>query len=111
MQILTDLGRAHWEGAILHNELIVKGVAYPEGLHYNGLLCNIAWGWFWAFERWVAAYCFFCLTGISILTEGKKTMCCWSVGKSPKPQERWGALDGAGAKRSAIAFLLFFNSY
>lgn len=26
-------------------------------LNHNGLLCNIAWGWFWAFERWEVAYC------------------------------------------------------
>ena len=26
-------------------------------LNHNGLLCNIALGWFWAFERWEVAYC------------------------------------------------------
>jgi len=54
-------GWERWSGAILHNELIVQGEAYPLGLHYNGSLCNIAWGVVFArilalvFERWVSS--------------------------------------------------------
>jgi hypothetical protein len=33
--------------AILHNELIVSSHSVFDGLNYNGLLCNIAWEWFW----------------------------------------------------------------
>ena len=57
--VALAIGRARWGTAILHNKLIVQGVAYPTGLHYNGLLCNIAWEWFlcWiqalVFWRWV----------------------------------------------------------
>ena len=43
--------------AILHNELIVSSPVVFTGLNYNGLLCNIAWEWFWSFERWEVAYC------------------------------------------------------
>jgi len=48
-------GWARWRAAILHNELIVQGEAYPLGLHYNGLLCNIALG---VVERGVSALVF-----------------------------------------------------
>ncbi|SNB07139.1 hypothetical protein JIP1600_1470004 [Flavobacterium psychrophilum] len=58
-------GWARWRAAILHNELIVQGVAYPSGLHYNGSLCNIALGVVFAsflalvFERWESSSLFF----------------------------------------------------
>ena len=44
-----------WRGAILHNELMMQGVAYPKGLQHNGLLCNIALG---VVERGVSALVF-----------------------------------------------------
>ena len=48
--------------AILHNEIIVRVPRGSGRLTYNvASLCNIAWGWFWAFERWETAYCFFLL--------------------------------------------------
>lgn len=45
---LAEASAVGWRvgsAAILHNELIVKGEANPKGLHYNCLLCNIAWEW------------------------------------------------------------------
>ena len=48
-------GWARWEGAILHNMLMMRGAAYPKGLQHNGLLCNIAWG---VVVRWVSALVF-----------------------------------------------------
>ena len=45
--------------AILHN-MIMERVPRGSGrLNYNAILCNIAWGWFWALERGETAYCFF----------------------------------------------------
>lgn len=44
MAVALATGWERWSGAILHNELIVQGEAYPLGLHYNGSLCNIALG-------------------------------------------------------------------
>ena len=43
--------------AILHNELMMQCQRCSLVLKHNGLLCNIAWEWFWAFERWEVAYC------------------------------------------------------
>ena len=43
---------------ILHNEIIVRVPRGSGCLTYNvASLCNIAWGWFWAFVRWEVAYC------------------------------------------------------
>ena len=66
MQILYRF----WVGAagvaaILHNELIVSSHSVFDGLNYNGLLCNIAWGVVFAsflalvFERWVSSSLFY----------------------------------------------------
>ena len=77
-------------------------------LNHNGLLCNIAWGWFWAFERWEVAYCSCGVYGASynVLLER------WQKPKTTGAlAERWQSVGRVGAKRSAIAFLFLFWGY
>jgi hypothetical protein len=83
------LGRVRWRGAILHNELMVLF------LHHNFSLCNIAWGRFWAFEGWQQLFA---------SRFSRDAMCCRSVGRSPKPQERWLSVGRAGANTSPAFF-------
>ena len=95
--------------AILHNELIVSSPSVFEGLKYNGLLCNIAWEWFWAFERWEVAYCSCGVYGATcnvLLEPFVRLRTGWAKDQNRRSVGR--ALDWVGAKKSAIAFLFLF---
>ena len=88
--------------AILHNELMMQCQRGSLVLKHNGLLCNIAWEWFWAFERWEVAYCSCGVYGATcnVLLER------W---EKPKPQERWQSFGLGGCKEvsdSVPVFLL-----
>lgn len=62
---------------------------------------KIAWEWARAFEGWQQLF------AVVELAQ-QAAMCCLSVGKSPGPQERWGALGGwvQIRQRSVPLFLL-----
>ena len=88
--------------AILHNELIVSSPSVFEGLKYNGLLCNIAWEWFWAFERWETAYCNCGACGATcnvLLKRWQKTETAGALA------ERWLGLVQKGQRQRSYFFL------
>ncbi len=74
-------------------------------LNHNGLLCNIAWGWFWAFERWEVAYCSCGVYGASynVLLER------WQKPKTTGAlAERWTGRAQKGQSRFFCGTFLFF---
>jgi hypothetical protein len=97
--------------AILHNELIVSSHSVFDGLNYNGLLCNIAWEWFWLSSVGKQLFTFFIKRKKTIIKANKKSKVLLLRWEKPKPQERWQSVGWVGAKRSAIAFLFFLFTF
>ena len=109
MQILYRF----WVGAlavaaILHNELIVSSHSVFDGLNYNGLLCNIAWEWFWLSSVGKQLFTFFIKRKKTIIKANKKSKVLLLRWEKPKPQERWQSVGLGGCKKVSDSVPIFF---